>query len=142
MKERGIMYVLKRLAVSVGCGLASMGVLLSVFAAVALGSGDPDSLLLPLSLTCLALSCIITGILSARLCGEELNSLLSSLSASGVFVILLILIGLFFPRADSGLGIGIKLLVYGGMILLGLLGGVIGRPRAKRRVRHVKRKRR
>lgn len=142
MKENGILSILKRLAVSLGCGIGSMVILLAVFSAIALASGDPDSLLLPLSLTCLAISCIVTGIVSARLCSTELSPLLSSLLSSGIFVIMLIFMGFFFSSSDTGFSIGIKLLVYGGMILLGLIGGVIGRPRSKKRSRHIRRSRR
>ncbi len=142
MKENGILYIIKRLGISVGSGIIVLAVLLAIASAIALGTGDPDPLLLPLSMTCLALSCTVTGFVSAKTCSEYIGSLLSSLFAMLFFVLLMFLTGLFFTSESTGFGIGINLLVYGGMILLGLLGGVIGRPRVKKKPRHGRRNRR
>ena len=142
MKENGILYTVKRLGISLGCGVFSLAVFLAVCSAIALGTGDPDPLLLPLSLTSLALSFIVTGIVSARLGSDSIGTLLSSLSASCTYVLSIFLTGLFFPSSDTVFGIGIKMLIYSGMILTGLLGGVIGRPRTKKRPVHHRRNRR
>ena len=142
MKENGILDTLKRTGIAVGFGIVSLAVFLAVCSAIALGTGDPDPLLLPLSLTSLALSFVVTGIVSARLGSDGLGTLLSSLSASCTYVLLLLLTGLFLPSSDTGLGIGIKLLIYVGMILTGLIGGVIGKPRAKKKPRHGRRRNR
>ena len=140
MKENGIWDTLKKTGISAGCGIVSLAAFLAVCSAIALGTGDPAPLLLPLSLTSLALSCIVAGTVAARLGSEAPGALLSSLFTSCSYVLILFITGLFFPTSDTGFGIGRRLLVYGGMILLGLLGGVIGRPRARKRPRHGRRR--
>ena len=142
MKENSTLYVLQRLCIALGCGIISLAVLIAIFSAIALATGDPEPLLVPLGLTSLALSCIATGIFSARLCGETLGYPLSSLSASVVFVLIMFLTSLFFVSDNSQFNIGTKLIVYAGMILFGLSGGILGKTRKKKKGRHIHRKKR
>ena len=142
MKEGRALYFIRQIGISVGGGILTLAILLAASSAVALGTGDPEPLMLPLSLTSLAVSCLITGALAARLCGDTFPYLISSLSASALLVLLQLSAGLFFQADDNVLTTGLRILVYCSMLILGMLGGILGRPRLRKVRRHIKRKRR
>lgn len=129
--------------ISAGIAIVSAVLLLLAFAALSVSAEDPLSLVKPLSLVALGLASVVCGVASSCLNrrSELPCYLLGSISGA---VLVVILFSLSFVSIESGTPMSgtLKASVYGGVVVLSLLGALLARPRGRKHARvHIKRRR-
>ena len=135
--------VICRILISALAALGFGFLMLLVFSAVSVSAKDPTAYVKPLSLLALGLASLVCGIAASVTCRKcEISSYLISTAAGAVLVVALFIFS-FLP-VSGGLSFGgaVRAAVYGGVVLLSLLGSVVARPRAKKHARYSPRRRR
>lgn len=135
--------VICRILISALAALGFGFLMLLVFSAVSVSAKDPTAYVKPLSLLALGLASLVCGIAASVTCRKcEIASYLISTAAGAVLVVALFIFS-FLP-VSGGLSFGgaVRAAVYGGVVLLSLLGSVVARPRAKKHARYSPRRRR
>ncbi len=130
-----------KLGIGVGSTFVSAAVFLFTGAWVAYASGDPDSLVFPLAMAALALSMTVGGFVTAKVCDPDvLSPILSALLCGVICAAVIFLIGLFPSADESGVTGYLKPVILILSVLLCTLGGVIGKPRGRKRPRLPRRR--
>ncbi len=112
-------------------GIVTGAVLIFCLAAVAYRMNNPAAALMPMGLSALAFSALVTGRVSCMLWGN--TSLYPTLAAGAVYALLIAAAGLGIP--GSTLEVWVRCLGCPAVLLFALLGGMIGRRTTKRRRR-------
>ncbi len=109
-------------------------VLIFVVSAVAYSAGDPDSVIRPLALAALYISCAVGGIVSARLSGEHgaVAALVSA--AAGLMLLICVIFLSFIPTAapDRALSPALSVALHALIVAVSAACGMIFRPKKKR----------
>ncbi len=119
--------------------MVAAAVLLLAFTGIAYSAEDPNGMVGALSLAPLFISSLIGGISSARIFGEgAIAGIISGLITAAIVFILS-----FIPvESGANRSVGVTLVLYAAIVLSGLIGGVIGRKRGKKRPQYNKAARR
>lgn len=105
--------------------------LLLIAAAIAFAQPDPNVLQTPLAILSAGVTCLIGGILTARINKRLplLSGLCGGILLTGVFMLLSLC---FFRDSGSGYSSTISLILHVGVIILECIGALIGYPRTKK----------
>lgn len=135
--------VICRILISALAALAFGFLMLLVFSAVSVSAKDPTAYVKPLSLLALGLASLVCGIAASVTCRKcEIPSYLISTAAGAVLVVALFIFSFLPVSGGFSFGGSVRAAVYGGVVLLSLLGSVVARPRAKKHARYSPRRRR
>lgn len=136
--------VICRILISALAALGFGFLMLLVFSAVSVSAKDPTAYVKPLSLLALGLASLVCGIAASVTCRKcEIASYLISTAAGAVLVVALFIFSFLLPVSGGfSFGGAVRAAVYGGVVLLSLLGSVVARPRAKKHARYSPRRRR
>ena len=114
--------------------MIAAAVLIFVVSAVAYSAGDPDSVIRPLALAALYISCAVGGIVSARLSGEHgaVAALVSA--AAGLMLLICVIFLSFIPTAapDRALSPALSVALHALIVAVSAACGMIFRPKKKR----------
>lgn len=135
--------VICRILISALAALGFGFLMLLVFSAVSVSAKDPTAYVKPLSLLALGLASLVCGIAASVTCRKcEIASYLISTAAGAVLVVALFIFSFLPVSGGFSFGGAVRAAVYGGVVLLSLLGSVVARPRAKKHARYSPRRRR
>lgn len=135
--------VICRILISALAALGFGFLMLLVFSAVSVSAKDPTAYVKPLSLLALGLASLVCGIAASVTCRKcEIASCLISTAAGAVLVVALFIFSFLPVSGGFSFGGAVRAAVYGGVVLLSLLGSVVARPRAKKHARYSPRRRR
>ena len=135
--------VLCRIIISALAALAVGFLLLLIFSAVSVSAKDPTAYVKPLSLLALGLASLVCGAAASVLCRRcEIPLYLLSAISGAVLVVALFIFSFLPVSGGFSFGGAVRAGVYGGVVLLSLLGSVVARPRTKKHARYSPRRRR
>ena len=143
MKETSIVpSVLKSVIIALVTAIVTGVVLMLLSTAAAYQASDPAKLTTPFSFVTLALTSVICGITSARMCKDSDLPVQLTGAFAGSLLVLLIFILSFLPlNGTSNVSGGIRALVYCGVVCLSMLGAMLGKRRGKKRTKYTVKKR-
>ena len=113
-------------------------VLIFAVSAIAYSAGDPDSVILPLSLAALYVACAVGGIFSARVSGEH-GAVAACVSAtSGLMLLICVTLLSFIPSAvpENALSPALSVALHALIVAVSAACGMIFRPKKRRARRH------
>lgn len=143
MKEKGFSSLAVRLGLSVIISLAIGVAVLLALCAFAMSTEDPAAWTMPLSLTSLGLTAVACGIISSRICADEIMGSIPSAAVSGaVLSVLLWLLSVIPTDGVSGLSATVRLSAHVLIIVISLTFGFLFRPRENKRKAYNRRIRR
>ena len=125
IKAGGFLSILQSYPVVLGITALAALLLTTVAALILRGSPDPTALISPVSAAVLAVSALISGMVSGKMNKE--SPVAASLVCGGLTAVLMILISLFFGGKGDLLAWGMRMIV----LPLHLLGGILTRPKPK-----------
>lgn len=134
-KNNPVLNTLIRLGISLGVTVAVAFVLLLISTAVAYNMEDPTGMIKTVSLISLFLTALTGGVVSSRIGEREyLPPIVFSMLTGVLYVLLSLLLTVIPVNSEAGVHDIPKIIVYLGIIAVFSLGGVIGRPREKKRL--------
>ena len=140
MKEKGLSSLAVRLALSVLFSLVIGVGLLLALCGVAISTEDPAAWTLSLSFTSLGLTSVACGIISSRLCAEEmLGSIPSSALSGAVLSLLLWLLSVIPVGGGTGFSAAVRFVFHLSVILIAAAFGFLFRPREGKRKAYSRR---
>ena len=124
-KAGGFSSILQSYPIVLGATALIALLLTTVGALILRSSPDPTALISPVSAAVLAVSALISGMVSGKMNKE--SPVAASLVCGGLTAVLMILISLFFGGKGDLLAWGMRMIV----LPLHLLGGILTRPKPK-----------
>lgn len=142
-RSNSVITLIIKLGISLGISVLIGAVLLLIGTAVAYNLEDPAGTVKTVSLISIVMTALIGGIVSSRFCDRDIIPPIPFSAITGtLFVLLSFLLTVLPVKAEEGILNIPKILIYIGEIAVFTLGGIIGRPREKKRLPYKKKLRR
>ena len=138
-KNNCVISIIIRLGISLGVTFIVAFVLMLISTAVAYNLEDPTGIIKTVSLISLVLTSLVGGIVSSKIGDSEyLPPIVFSVITGVLYVLITLLMTVIPVKSEGGILDVPNIIIYLGIIAVFSLGGVIGRPREKKRLPYKK----